>query len=74
MSERLPALRPAQVVRALERAGWRTARQRGSHLVMVKPDAGILVIPIHTRDVPRGTLRGVLADAGLSVEEFLSML
>ena len=75
MTARLPAVRPRQVVRALERAGWQVHRQRGSHLSMKKEGSPFLVtVPMHRRDVPKGTLRGIIEDAGLTVEEFVRLL
>ena len=75
MTQRLPALRPVEVVRALERAGWQVHRQRGSHVSMHKEDIAFLVtVPLHRRDLPRGTLRDIIKDAGLTVEEFLELL
>ena len=68
----IPVLRPRDAVRAFERLGWQVARQRGSHIVMTKPGAIVtLSIPEHAT-VARGTLRGLIARAGLTVEEFLS--
>ena len=68
----LPLLRPREVVRAFERFGWHIARQRGSHIVMTKPDAPVtLSVPDHPQ-VARGTLRTLIAKAGLTVEEFLA--
>jgi predicted RNA binding protein YcfA (HicA-like mRNA interferase family) len=75
VSERLPALRSADVITALEKAGWSVARQRGSHVSMVKQGAPYVVtVPQHRRDLPRGTLRGIINDAGLTVEEFIALL
>ena len=75
MTKRLPSVRPQDVVRALERAGWEVARQKGSHISLKKKGAAFLVtVPMHRRDLPRGTLRGIVEDAGLSVEEFLGLL
>ena len=75
MSERLPAVRPQEVVRALERAGWQVQRQRGSHLSMKKEGSRFLItVPMHQRDIPRGTLRGIIEDAELTVEEFIRLL
>ncbi len=75
MSTRLPAVRPREVVRALERAGWEVHRQRGSHLSMKKEGSRFLVtVPMHQRDVPKGTLRGIIEDAGLSIDEFVVLL
>jgi predicted RNA binding protein YcfA (HicA-like mRNA interferase family) len=75
MTQRLPALRPVEVVRALERAGWQVHRQRGSHIVMHKEGVPFLItVPLHRRDLPRGTLRDIIKDAGLTVDEFLELL
>jgi predicted RNA binding protein YcfA (HicA-like mRNA interferase family) len=75
MSGRLPVLRPVEVVRALEKAGWYTHRQKGSHLIMHKTGSpNLIVIPMHNRDLLRGTLNGILSDAELSVEEFIELL
>jgi predicted RNA binding protein YcfA (HicA-like mRNA interferase family) len=68
----LPLLRPREVVRAFERLGWRVARHRGCHIVMTKAGASVtLSIPDHPQ-VARGTLRTLIAKAGLTVEEFLA--
>ena len=68
----VPLLRPREVVRAFERLGWSVARQRGSHIVMTRPGhIATLSIPDHP-EVARGTLRTLIAKAGLTVEEFVS--
>ena len=75
MTQRLPALRPQQVIRALERAGWQVHRQRGSHVSMHKQGvAFVITVPLHRRDMPRGTLRDIIKDAGLTVDEFLELV
>ena len=62
-----------RVVRAFQRAGWKISRQKGSHVIMEK--AGFdptLSIPVHKgKDVKRGTLRDLIRDAGMSIEDFL---
>jgi len=68
----LPLLRPGEVVRAFEQLGWKITRQRGSHIVLTKPGAlATLSVPDHPQ-VARGTLRALIAKAGLTTEEFLS--
>jgi predicted RNA binding protein YcfA (HicA-like mRNA interferase family) len=68
----LPLLRPREVVRAFESLGWEVARQRGSHIVLTKTGALVtLSVPDHAQ-VARGTLRALIAKAGLTVEEFLA--
>jgi len=70
----VPLLRPREVIKAFERLGWEVARQRGSHIIMTKPGhIATLSIPDHLY-VARGTLRGLIAKAGISIEEFLSKL
>lgn len=75
MSERLPSVRPRQLIRVLEQRGWRLARSKGSHHHFTHPESpNIVTVAIHAKDVKRGTLRGILADAGISREEFLRLL
>jgi len=69
---KLPHLSGAEIVRALQRLGFVVSRQRGSHIVMRRGGSGC-VIPNH-REVKVGTLAGVLRQAGISAEEFLSVL
>ncbi|MGH3679748.1 MAG: type II toxin-antitoxin system HicA family toxin [Natronosporangium sp.] len=59
-----------KVVRALERHGFVVDRIRGSHHVLVHPDGRSTTVPVHAgRDVPRGTLRGVLRDVGMTAAD-----
>jgi predicted RNA binding protein YcfA (HicA-like mRNA interferase family) len=70
----IPLLRPREVIKAFERLGWETARQRGSHIIMTKPGhIATLSIPDHIY-VARGTLRSLIARAGISLEESLDFL
>lgn len=67
----VPVLKPREVVRAFEKLGWEVARQRGSHIILTKAGhIATLSVPDHA-EVARGTLRSLIARAGLSVEEFL---
>jgi predicted RNA binding protein YcfA (HicA-like mRNA interferase family) len=75
MNPQVPNLKPREVVAAFQKAGWSVHRQRGSHLIMRKAGSlNLLVIPMHDRDVPKGTLRGIISDADLSVGEFIDLL
>jgi predicted RNA binding protein YcfA (HicA-like mRNA interferase family) len=60
MTDRLPSLRPRDVIRALQRAGFVVARTSGSHCRLIhQSDASRKVtVPIHNEDLKRGTLRG----------------
>jgi predicted RNA binding protein YcfA (HicA-like mRNA interferase family) len=75
MPEAVPAVPGAKVVRALERAGFSVARIRGSHQVMRHPDGRTVVVPVHAgRDIPKGTLRNILAIIGMTSEELRKLL
>jgi predicted RNA binding protein YcfA (HicA-like mRNA interferase family) len=71
---KLPVISSIQAIRAFELAGWRVARQRGSHTTMTKEGMrSILTIP-QKKEMPRGTLRRLIGLAGLSVDEFVECL
>ncbi len=75
MSKELPALRAREVVKIPEKAGFVKWRQKGSHLTMHREsDRRALTVPIHfSRTVPKGTLRAIIKQAGLTHEEFLGL-
>jgi predicted RNA binding protein YcfA (HicA-like mRNA interferase family) len=67
----VPLLSGREVVRAFEKFGWQVARQRGSHIILVKESArATLSVPDH-KEVARGTLRSLIRAAGLTVDEFV---
>lgn len=70
---RLPALKPKQVIRILELAGFSFMRQKGSHRMYVKGSVGITV-PFHNSDLKKGTLRHIIKQSGFSLEEFIDLL
>jgi len=72
--EKLPILSGRKVVKVFERLGWEVARQRGSHIILVKGGhIATLSVPDH-REVARGTLRSLIARADLTIEEFLTAI
>ena len=73
---RLPSVPARDVVRVAERIGFVFDRQKGSHAVYLRAaDHRRLVIPMHKgRELKPGTLRGLIEDMGLSVEEFVAKL
>ncbi|HLM85410.1 MAG TPA: type II toxin-antitoxin system HicA family toxin [Solirubrobacteraceae bacterium] len=74
MSERLPVLSGERLVKALERTGWRAVRQRGSHVRMKHPERRVsLTVPLH-KELKRGTLTGILNDAGLDSDQLRQLL
>jgi predicted RNA binding protein YcfA (HicA-like mRNA interferase family) len=77
MSPSLPAVNARQVLVALRRAGFVVDRISGSHHMLVHPgDARRTVtVPFHgARSLRLGTLRSIIRQAGLTVEEFRRLL
>lgn len=72
MTGTLPLWSGRKVAQTLVRLGWEVARQRGSHIILVKPGhPASLSVPDH-REVARGTLRSLIRKAGLQIEEFIA--
>lgn len=69
---KLPVLSGAEVIRALERLGFAQVRQRGSHVVLRRGSTAC-VVPLH-KELKLGTLAGVLRQAQITVDEFLTMI
>lgn len=78
MSPRLPSLSTREIIRALRKAGFKDAPERGkgSHRALMKSagDRVWLVIVPKSRDIPRGTMQAILEQAGMTVEEFRKLL
>lgn len=76
MSGRLPRIDCEQLIAALKRAGFEERRQKGSHLHLRRlSDGKRVTVPVHKgKVVPIGTLRAILRDADISVEEFRDLL
>ena len=72
----LPVVSGREVIKALSRAGFRVVRQRGSHVRLEKSteDGMIkLTVPLH-KSLKKGTLRRIIKDAGLTVQELNRLL
>ncbi len=75
MTPRYPILTARKVRTALERCGFVTRRQTGSHLIFRHPETGaVVVLPMHRRPLQIGTLRSVLKQAHLTLEQFVEFL
>jgi len=70
---KLPALRAREVIRLLERIGFYEVRQRGSHLQLKRGNL-LVTVPVHSGDLNPGTLRSIIRQAGMTVDEFLMLL
>ena len=64
-----------QVIKALSKLGFKVIRQRGSHIVLkgfYKEMQRTVVVPKH-REIAVGTLKSILFQAGITVEEFMTL-
>jgi predicted RNA binding protein YcfA (HicA-like mRNA interferase family) len=72
---KLPVVSGEELGRALERFGFERDRQRGSHVFYFKPGSPprTTTVPMHS-EVAKGTLRAILNQAGITVEELIERL
>jgi len=71
---KLPRISGRKCIAALTKAGFHERRRRGSHVVLRRDEPfAQLVVPDHD-ELDRGTLRAILRQAGLSVEQFNELI
>lgn len=71
---KLPVISGKVAVKAFSKMGWVVARKTGSHIIMINhASPALLSVPAHA-ELKRGTLRNLIADAGMTVDDFLSLL
>ena len=72
---KLPSLTPPKIIKVLEKKGFVLDRIKGSHHIYYHPETKKrVVVPLHKRDLPRGTLLEILKQAGISKEELGELL
>ena len=72
---KLPVVSGIDVVKALAKVGYELDHQTGSHMILRHRELPHrrLTVPRH-RELAKGTLRAIIRDAGLTIEEFLRLL
>jgi len=71
---KLPRISGRECVRALQKIGFYFKRQEGSHIILRRENPFVqLVVPDH-KELDRGTLRAILRQAALSVDDFTQLL
>ncbi len=71
---KLPVISGAECIKALEKVGFVIYRQRGSHITLIrKSPSAQTTIPNHN-ELDRGTLRAIIRQTGLTVEDFVALL
>ena len=75
MSDKLPAVRPDQLIKVLQKKGWQLERIRGSHHIMKNPEMRRVVpIPMHSKELKTGTLVAIMRSAEISREDLKDLL
>jgi predicted RNA binding protein YcfA (HicA-like mRNA interferase family) len=70
---RLPVCSGRDAVRVFQRLGYEIDHQTGSHIILRHPNMRRLTIPDH-RELAKGTLRSIIREAGITKEQFASLL
>ena len=70
---KFPSLKPKEVSRALEKAGFVFIRQKGSHKIYIK-DKIAFTLPWHNKDMKIGTIKNIIKQSRLTPQEFLDLL
>jgi predicted RNA binding protein YcfA (HicA-like mRNA interferase family) len=76
MSPKLPVISGEDLIHVLRKFGYEIARQKGSHVRLrneADPRRLPVTVPRH-KELARGTLKSILADAGISTEELLAAI
>ena len=71
---KLPLFSGREVVKVFEGLGWEIARQKGSHIILVKEGHTATLSVSDHKEVAKGTLRKLIARAGITVQEFLEAI
>ena len=72
---KLPSISGREIVKAMSKLGYEFDRQRGSHIILRQTAAPHrrLTVPDH-REVAKGTLRSIMREAGVTVDELKGLL
>ena len=70
---KLPIVSGTKLVKALCKLGYYVRDQKGSHIHLRHPEKRPLTIPNHN-EIARGTLRAILRDADITIDDFLKLI
>ena len=71
---KLPRLSGRECAKALGKVGFYLKRREGSHMILRRDDTFAQVVVPEHRELDRGTLRAIIRQAGLDVDEFVGLL
>lgn len=75
MGSQYPILKPEAIIAVLKKQGFQIASQKGSHLKLKRygTKTRTAIVPMHD-EVAKGTLKSILEQAGIELEDFLNLL
>lgn len=71
---KLPSISGRDCVKVLQKIGFYKKRQEGSHIIMRRDNPFAQVVVPNHQEIAKGTLRTIIRDVNLSVDEFISLL
>ncbi|MFH1392636.1 MAG: type II toxin-antitoxin system HicA family toxin [bacterium] len=72
---KLPIIKPKELIRVLNRLGFFEFHRVGSHAQFKHPDGRRITVPVHSgKDINKKTLKGIINDLDISIEEFIDVL
>lgn len=74
MSSKYPVLPPSEIIRVLQKFGFEKVSQKGSHIKLKNYYSNkICIVPMHD-EVAKGTLKSILEQSNIKLEDFLNKL
>jgi predicted RNA binding protein YcfA (HicA-like mRNA interferase family) len=75
MGSKYPILTPKEIIKSLSKIGFQKISQRGSHAKYRNQSNPVqtVIIPMHS-EIAKGTLKSILEQANITLEEFLELL
>ncbi len=76
MTPKLPVVSGKEAIRVLKKLGYEVIRQKGSHVRLYPPansNRKPTTVPLHD-ELAKGTLREILSDAGITIEQLIELL
>jgi len=70
----MPAFKAREIIKILQKLGYIQKRQTGSHLMMYNPKVKRLIpVPMHTKELKRGLVKGIIKQAESTEKEFIKL-
>jgi predicted RNA binding protein YcfA (HicA-like mRNA interferase family) len=70
---KLPSISGRDCIKSLQKIGFYKKRQEGSHIILRRDNPFAQVVVPNHQELAKGTLRAIIRDSGLSVDEFISL-